>query len=552
MRKCNLHPYIDDYMSAILSGRIRASRRLKLAMQYIDRKLDNPDVYIDAEKIAKGVELIERYFEMKLLDWELFVFALIHCYYKSADSVVFDEFLLLMGRGNGKNGFISAVSWYLSTHYHGVEGYNIDIIANSEDQAKTSFDDIYAVLEKRWDKLKRFFYKSKEEIRNLRTKSYIRYNTSNARTKDGKRSACLIFDEIHEYENYDTIKVFTSGFGKRRHSRIFKITTNGYVREGVLDDDLAMADDVLRGTITDIGFCPLIWELGDEKDAENPDAWVEANPSLPYFPELRKELEKAATKMKYQPHLRQDFLTKRMNIPKSDKEVAVTEWANIAATNRPMPDLHGRACVVGLDYAKINDWASVNAHFVDGNTRYDINHSWLCRMSPEIDRIKAPWQDWANAGLLTVVDDVEIPPEAICDYILQLGQKYTIKKIAMDSFRWALMANALRGIGWDAKDRDKVKLVRPSDIMRVVPVVDSCFANRHFVWGDNPPLRWATNNTKLSKVSRNEDLGNYQYAKIEGKSRKTDPFMALAACMTAEDALEATAAPLVDLPVITL
>lgn len=33
------------------------------------------------------------------------------------------------------------------------------------------------------------------------------------------------------------------------------------------------------------------------------------------------------------------------------------------------------------------------------------------------------------------------------------------------------------------------------------------------------------------------DTGNYIYAKIEGKSRKTDPFMALVAGMTAESVL---------------
>lgn len=33
------------------------------------------------------------------------------------------------------------------------------------------------------------------------------------------------------------------------------------------------------------------------------------------------------------------------------------------------------------------------------------------------------------------------------------------------------------------------------------------------------------------------DTGNYYYAKIEGRSRKTDPFMALAASMTIEDEL---------------
>jgi len=55
------------------------------------------------------------------------------------------------------------------------------------------------------------------------------------------------FDEIHEYENYDTINVFTRGFGKRKHSRTFKITTNGYVRGGVLDEELELAKKVLTG-----------------------------------------------------------------------------------------------------------------------------------------------------------------------------------------------------------------------------------------------------------------------------------------------------------------
>ena len=140
-RRYDYHPYIGSYMDDIRSGRIVSSKELKQAMDYIEYKLDNPDVFIDHEKIAKGVELIEQYFEMKLLDWELFVFALIHCYYKSNDTVVFDEFLIVMGRGNGKNGFISCVAWYLTTHYHGIKGYNIDIIANSEDQAETSSDE---------------------------------------------------------------------------------------------------------------------------------------------------------------------------------------------------------------------------------------------------------------------------------------------------------------------------------------------------------------------------------------------------------------------------
>ena len=52
-------------------------------------------------------------------------------------------------------------------------------------------------------------------------------------------------------------------------------------------------------------------------------------------------------------------------------------------------------------------------------------------------------------------------------------------------------------------------------------------------------MRWAVNNTKRVRSSKKMgvDTGNYIYAKIDGKSRKTDPWMALVASMTVETAL---------------
>lgn len=532
MTKCK---YIDEYIATIRSGALPASKEIKQAVDYIENKLDNPDVFIDTEKTEKAKELIERYFHMELFNWELFVLALIHCYYRSTDTVVFGEFLVMMGRGNGKNGFISGVSWYLSTKYHGVDGYNVDIIANSEDQAKTSFDDIYEMLERTWDKSKRFFYKSKELIRNLNTGSYIKFNTSNAKTKDGKRSACLIFDEIHEYENSDTIKVFRSGFGKRKHSRAFYITTNGYVRDGVLDERLRIAHDVLNGSIKNSRLCPLIYKMDDDAEVDDKSLWVKANPSLPYLPTLQLEMAQNYIDKEYDTSVALDFYTKRMNLPRSDREIAVTDWENIAATNRPQPDMDGWTCTCGIDYAKLCDWASVNLHFRRGNERFDISHSWVCARSPDLPRIKAPWREWDN---ITAVDDVEIAPELLTGYIAQMAQRFYIVKIALDNFRFTLMKGALAKIGF-APEFKNLWLVRPSDVMKVQPVIDSCFNNQYFIWGDCPPLRWATNNTKLVRSGRKEgtDTGNFYYAKIEGKSRKTDPFMALVASMVIEDAL---------------
>ena len=87
---------------------------------------------------------------------------------------------------------------------------------------------------------------------------------------------------------------------------------------------------------------------------------------------------------------------------------------------------------------------------------------------------------------------------------------------------------------------------------RIVPVIDSCFNKQLFVWGDNPALRWATNNTKKVRSGKKQgtDIGNFYYAKIEAKSRKTDPFMALVASMVIEEELSSVQSTFDDLPVI--
>lgn len=154
--------------------------------------------------------------------------------------------------------------------------------------------------------------------------------------------------------------------------------------------------------------------------------------------------------------------------------------------------------------------------------------------------------------MLTLVDDVEISTELMAEYILQQAQYYKIEKIAIDNFRYVMMKRALEAIGFDPKDRKNVHLVRPSDVMRVVPVIESYFINEKFIWGDNPVLRWATNNTKLIPRGKKEgtDTGNFYYGKIEGKSRKTDPFMAVVHSVVIEDVLVDTQTTYIDLPLI--
>jgi phage terminase large subunit-like protein len=522
-RRRDYHPYIDSYMDDIRTGKIPACKELHQAMDYIESKLGHPDVVIKQGKIAKAVELIERYFKFKLLNWELFVIALIHCYYKSQDAVVFDEIFIMMGRGNGKNGFISALSWYLTTHYHGIRGYNVDIIANAEDQARISFDEVYEMLEDTWAKSRRFFHKTKKLITNTRTRSYIRYNTSNAETKDGRRSACLIFDEIHGYKDWDIINVFRSGFGKRKHSRVFFITTNGYVRQGVLDQQLEMVRSVLTGEITGLGLLPLIYKIDEKEEAEDPKMWVKANPSLPYFPELQKEMNAHHVRSQHQPSEAVEFLTKRMNLPAQESYTEAVPWEKIQATNRPIPydELKGLQCIGAVDYAQVTDFASCGLLFKHKGLRYWIEHTFVCHLALRVESrpIKFPVQEMADRGLITIIREDSITPDYIVQWFLEQAKRYHIIDIVADAFRISLLESEFQAHGLPLS---QVRSGPPTH-SKVAPLIESMFAEEKIIFGDNPTMRWYVNNTYQELDAK----GNTTYKKIEPKTRKTDGFFAL-------------------------
>lgn len=530
---------IDEYIQYCKDhpGWINQDRKL-LIRNVVRPTLQRDDVFFDETTYRNCVRYCEvNYYP--LFPFEKFIYAFVFMY-TSDGSPLFPEIFIMMGRGNGKDGLMAPLANFLQTPLHGIQNYHIELVANSEKQIKDTFKVPYDMLYGN-PKFKGKFRVTLESIINLETGSELRYNASNAKTADGKRPGCVFFNEIHGYENYDNITVYESAEGKVKNFREIFITTNGYVRGGPLDDMLESCREILKTGHNPLGRFPFICCVDSEQEMDDPEAWHKANPSLEYLPVLQTALQRGYIKAQENPQHRSEFKTKRMNLPDSGNEMKVTDYENIRATNEELPELDGWDCVAGIDFSKITDWVSVDLHFKQGDRRYDISHSWMCTASQDIPRLRCPWKEWAAAGRLTLVDDVEIHPEIVTEYLVSMRSRYTIRAVAIDNFRFSLLARALLDIGYDPKERKNLKLVRPSDIMQVAPIIDSCFANRYFTWGDAPELRWATNNTKLVRYGRklgssdDADVGNYVYGKIEAKSRKTDPFMALVAAMTIED-----------------
>ena len=254
------------------------------------------------------------------------------------------------------------------------------------------------------------------------------------------------------------------------------------------------------------------------------------------FPDLQQQIQREYVDYKEDPISNSSFMTKRMNIPKGNKDVEVTSWENILATNQKIPNVEGGSCLVGIDYAKTTDFVAAGLLFKYKEKFVWITHSWVCESCNDLGRIKAPLREWEEKGYLTFVPGPEVPPDTPALWLAEKAKKYNLTTLWMDNYRYTLLAKALREVGFDTdkKGNNNIRLVRPSNEMLISPVITSAFANHNIIFGDNPLMRWYTNNTCLIT----SQAGNMTYGKIEPKSRKTDGFKAFVAAMCGSNDLE--------------
>lgn len=526
---------IQDYIDLVRSEKIEVCKEQIQLIELIEYTFENEDIYVDEEELKNYLSL-QKYFPFQLLEWEVFCFTLHNCTYKRNGELRWPDLFIEVGRGSGKNGYLAFEDFCLISQYNKVKKYHIDICANNEEQARTTFDDVYDILEEHEKKLSKHFEWTKEVIKNKKTGSKLKFRTSNAKTKDGGRPGKVDFDEYHQYEDYKAIQVFKTGLGKKEHPRTTITTTNGDVRDGPLDKIINRSKEILKRASEDNGLLPFICKLDDEKEVNNKKNWDKANPSLHRFPVLYSTMEKEYIDYLEDPISNSSFMTKRMNIPKGNADVEVTTWENILATNQEIPDLTGCTCIAGIDYAKTTDFVAAGLLFKYKGKFIWIHHTWVCESSKDLGRIKAPLREWEEKGILTFIKGVEIPPETAANWLAEQGEKYNITTLWMDNYRYTLLARALREAGFDTdkKGTNNIRLARPSNEMLIAPVITSAFANHNIIYGDNPLMRWYTNNSCLIT----SQAGNITYGKIEPKSRKTDGFKAFVAAMCGSVDLE--------------
>lgn len=519
-------------------------RRIKL-IELIERDiLTSDDMYFDLDQIENYITFTEKYY-FPLTLAQKFKACFIFLYYHD-DTLVFNEHFDYEGRGSGKTGRISSLSNYFISDLHGIDYYNISVVANSEKQSKMSFTEVYNTID-RHDQLKEYFNNKKALIESYDTRSLFQYHTSNAGTKDGLRDGAVIFEEVHQYENADTVNVFTSGLGKVKHPRIFYVGSDGYVRDGFIDKTLERADNILNGDVSlrDDGLFPFLCCLDSEDEMHNSELWQKANsqfhpPLSDYAKTLYKTMMQQYKRLEHDPSGYEEFVTKRMNLPKVDLEKSVTTWEKIKATDQPydLDMLKNRECIGCLDYASVRDFVAMGLLFKKGDTFYmpkEVTHSYVCKTfadkhyaysKPKSEnnnkkdhRKFAPIAEWENDGLLSVLDVETMNPHQVVQWFVdRRNEGWLIKKIVGDSFKMDVLKPLFEALDFE------VEIIRNPDSASglLAPRIEIAFENEQVVFGSNPLYRWYTNNVLVKRMPN----GNKVFRKKEEIKRKTDGFMA--------------------------
>ena len=541
--------YVDDYIQKWRNGEIILNKKRIQLIEWLEKEiLPRSDLYyFDIDRLEDYISFSEAW-HFPLEDWQKFIASFIFMYYKDKDSVVFRIFLLIIGRGAGKNGFASTLSHYFISSLHDIENYDVSIVANNEEQAKRSFNDVFNAIIKS-HKLSAIntrdtlfdddpigeFEPWKSNIKSVITQSKLLFHTSNAKTKDGGREGAIIFDEFHEYEDSELVKVFTGGLGKVRHPRQFFIGTKGFVREGYFDMMYGRAESILTGKMDFNGIFPFICELDDVSEMDDEDMWAKANPALQKPLTDRGERLIETVRDEYadlvdEPSGRPAFVVKRMNLLEGDLEHSVASPEELDLTNREPFSTDGLVPIGSLDYGSVRDFAACGLLFKKNEEYYFKTHSFVMKHFADVhygysstantfgSGKQAPIRLWEQMKLLTVKDEPTLNPKHIVDYFIRAREEHGVQKIVADRYRLDILRPLLEEAGFEVEAINNPKAIHPLLASRV----EDAFANGKIIFGDNPLMRWYTNNVYV-----NETKNGKIFEKKELIKRKIDGFDAL-------------------------
>ncbi len=529
--------FLLEYKARIETGEIIVGQELWQALENLAEDFGNDRYFYntDAAKLRLGfmehcVRLTKSpYYNrpMRLMLWQkAWIEALYSFKMAETGRDRFKKTILLIARKNTKSETSSGLA--LAEFIVGNEGADICCSSNDDTQSSLVYDAI-DTMRQLIDPDDLDTKRNQRFILNRATNTKIFKMSDRTRNKEGRNIDFAIVDETHEMKGNVIGKSIEQSQSLKESPKFINITTEGFVIDGYLDEELKKARAVISRE--DDGpaaerLLPWLYTQDSELEVWQGDRenrlWMKSNPTLGRIKkwEYLEEQVDAARKSKAD---RIFVLAKDFNI----KQNGSAAWLGMEDYDYEavydLEDFRGCICLGAVDLAETTDLNAAKILMMKQGSpqKYIYQHYFIpeSKLTESDDKnAGAKYEEWARAGLITVCEGNDVDLSIVADWFYRLYTEYGIKlwKCGYDQKFAREWINQMEFYGWQKGNDDLVLILQNrATLSNAMKLCEADLRHRLVNYNRNPIDRWCLGNAGIEV----DALGQCMAVKMETRKR---------------------------------
>ncbi len=529
--------YIEEYYKWIQDHPNRVGKKVKTIYERLVQDLKIPKevsffnkstgeeekhIYIfDEKKSLRCIHFCEKYCRQSKGKWngkplklELFQKAFLQALFGFVDKDTglrkYRKAIFFVARKNGKSVLSSAIATYmLVADYEG--GAEIYSVATKKDQSKIVWEESKRMIKKSpaLNKIIRcliggIYYDKKDSV--------FRALASDSNSLDGLNAHLVVADETHAWKDKNLLDVMYDSMSAREQPLLLETSTMGTIRQNVFDIEYDYASQVIDGTIKDEVLLPIIYELDEEKEWINEDAWFKANPALGSIKDI-KTLREKVLRAKSNPIELVNLLCKDFNI----RQNSINAWLTFEDLNNEAiyNEWKNCYCIGGCDLSSTTDLTCATLLGVQKGKILVKQMYWIPSNALEKKVIddKIPYDKWYKNGWLRLSGDNKIDYHDVTKWFIEEVEKNELRPlwVGYDSWNAQFWCDEMKANGFDMVE------VRQGFKTESAPLkqLKADLMDKKINYNNNPITKWNLSNAAIKK----DDNENIMLSKEKARQR---------------------------------
>lgn len=517
--------FLLEYHARIESGEILVGQELWQELQNLKEDFLNDAFYYDTTDALLRIDFMEHcvrltkspYYNkpMVLMLWQKAFIEAVYSFKMS--ETTFDRFkkiILLIARKNTKSETCSALG--LSELIVGNQGADIVCSSNDDNQASITYDAI-DTMRRLIDPNDQDTKRNQRFILNKANGSKIFKLSDKTRNKEGRNIDFAIVDETHEMKDNVIGKSIEQSQSLKDNPKFINITTEGFIIDGYLDDELKKARAVINGeddSLSGQRLLPWLYTQDSENEVwQDKRTWVKSNPTLGIIKKwdyLEEQVE-VARKSKAD---RIFVLSKDFNI----KQNSVETWLNLEDYDYEavydLEDFRGHICIGAVDLSETTDLTCAKILMMKPGDNIKYIHTMYFIPESKLEdsddwNAGARYKEWAKKGILTITEGNDIDLSVVADWFYQLYKQYDIKlwKCGYDQRFSKDWITRMDMYGWTKENEDLILILQNAQTLsNALKLCEADLKHQLINYNQNEMDKWCFKNAGIKVDDRSQCL----------------------------------------------